>query len=84
MEIDVTSVLTSIYDNWPKIRQVSKTAPFKRVSCARTGPERLVGLVQEVSASLSDKKGSVVPCFPGKVRESVRVSFNFIDPLPIS
>jgi len=37
MEIEVTIVLTKSYDNWPRIRQRLKSAPFVGVSCARTG-----------------------------------------------
>ena len=49
MEIDITLVLTNIYNNWPKIKRGSKTAHFGYAQCARTGPERLVGLVHKIS-----------------------------------
>ncbi|MCK4825882.1 hypothetical protein KA005_59590, partial [bacterium] len=50
MGIDITSVLANTYNNWPRIRQAPKRAVLRGVSCARTGPERLVGPFQKILA----------------------------------
>ncbi len=53
-----------------------KWGHFWGASCVRTGHERLVGPVLEITASLCNNKGLNVLCFPGKTR---RGSFDYIE-----
>ena len=57
------------------MHQMTKRVSFRGASCARTGPDRLVGPVLEITASLRNNKGLNVLCFPGKTR---RGSFDYI------
>ncbi len=69
MNIEITFVLTNIYNNWPRIRQVRKKVLFGGAACARTGSERLAGLVQmfmdpAVKDELVDTDAHFFPCIP--------------------
>ena len=58
------------------MHQMTKRVSFRGASCARTGPDRLVGQVLEITASLRNNKGLNVLCFPGKTE---RGSFDYIE-----
>jgi len=74
MEIDITLVLTSIFDSRPRIRQTRKR-PKRQVSCARTGLDMLAGRVQEDLTDLRNNERLNVLCFPGQGEGKERLNY---------
>jgi hypothetical protein len=63
MEIEIRSVLTNAYDNWPRTRQVPKGVLVGGHPCARTGLNRLAGPIQKFILPLKEQlfAGIIVP-----------------------
>jgi len=60
IEIDIKLELTTIYDSWPKIRQVPKRGPFGSAWCAISGLDKLVGLVWEILIKFQKYIGTAI------------------------
>jgi len=50
--IEIRIVMDNIYGSWPRIRPMPKRAVFGHHQCARTGLNRLAGLIHTILADL--------------------------------